>query len=237
MKAMLFAAGRGDRMRPLTDDCPKPLLSVRGRPLIVWHIVNLVRAGITEIVINHAHLGNRIEEVLGDGSRFGASLSYSREDSALETAGGIAHARPLLGEAPFVAVASDIYCPHFDFRQTESVLEDNDVWGKPYEEGKRDAAWLYLVPNPPYHPEGDFALNSFTVANDGQPKWTFSGIGVYRMSLFDAVRPGEKVSLGTILREAISKKLVGGEIYRGEWKNVNTIEELEKLNTPLQPER
>ena len=234
---MLFAAGRGDRMRPLTDDCPKPLLSVRGRPLIVWHIVNLVRAGITEIVINHAHLGNRIEEVLGDGSRFGASLSYSREDSALETAGGIAHARPLLGEAPFVAVASDIYCPYFDFRQTESVLEDNDVWGKPYEEEKRDAAWLYLVPNPPYHPEGDFALNSFTVANDGQPKWTFSGIGVYRMSLFDAVRPGEKVSLGTILREAISKKLVGGEIYRGEWKNVNTIEELEKLNTPLQPER
>ena len=230
MKAMIFAAGRGNRMRPLTDSCPKPLLEVRGRPLIVWHILNLVRAGITEIVINHAHLGEQIEQRLGDGSAYGASILYSSEETALETAGGIAKARHLLGEDPFVAIASDIYCPYFDFRQVETVLQDNDVWGKPYAESGRDVAWLYLVKNPPSHPQGDFALNSFTVRNDGPSKWTFSGIGVYRMSMFDFVQPGDKVQLGTILREYIARGLVGGEIYRGEWKNVNTIEELDKLN-------
>ena len=115
MKAMIFAAGRGERMRPLTDTCPKPLLQVRGRPLIVWHILNLVKAGITEIVINHAHLGDMIEQTLGDGSQFGARLMYSPEQTALETAGGIATARHLLGEEPFVAISGDIYCPYFDF--------------------------------------------------------------------------------------------------------------------------
>src|SRR3954462_465737 len=113
MKAMIFAAGRGERMRPLTDTTPKPLLKVRGRPLIVWHILNLVRAGITEIVINHAHLGHMIEEGLGNGAQFGAKIVYSAEGTALETAGGIARARHLLGDEPFVAVAADIYCPHF----------------------------------------------------------------------------------------------------------------------------
>ena len=233
MKAMIFAAGRGNRMRPLTDNCPKPLLTVHGRPLIVWHILNLVRAGITEIVINHAHLGNKLEEALGDGSAYGASISYSREETALETAGGIAQARPLLGEDPFVAVASDIYCPYFDFKQVETVLEDKDVWGRPYEVDKKDVAWLYLVKNPSFHPEGDFALHSFTVRNEGEPRWTFSGIGVYRMSMFDAVKPGEKIPLGTILREYISRGQVGGEIYRGEWKNINTVAELEKLNSTM----
>ena len=128
MKAMIFAAGRGERMRPLTDTCPKPLLQVRGRPLIVWHILNLVRAGITEIVINHAHLGQMIEDALGDGSQFGATITYSAEGTALETAGGIAKARYLLGEAPFVAIAGDIFCPHFDFSKVSDVLEENDVW-------------------------------------------------------------------------------------------------------------
>ena len=235
MKAMIFAAGRGNRMRPLTDSCPKPLLTVQGRPLIVWHILNLVRAGITEIVINHAHLGHMIEEALGDGSRYGAQLYYSREQpgSALETAGGIAYARELLGEGPFVAVAGDVYCPYFDFREMDAVLEDNDVWGKPHDLAKRDVAWLYLVKNPDFHPQGDFALNAFTVQNEGKPKWTFSGIGVYRMSMFDAIKPGEKASLGSILREYIARGQVGGEIYRGEWHNVNTIEELDALNAPL----
>ncbi len=230
MKAMIFAAGRGNRMRPLTDVCPKPLLEVRGRPLIVWHILNLVRAGITEIVINHAHLGYRFEEVLGDGSAFGASIHYSPEETALETAGGIAKARSLLGEAPFVAISADIYCPYFDFRQVNTVLQDNDVWGSPYAEAKRDVAWLYLVKNPSYHPDGDFALHLFTVRNEGSPKWTFSGIGVYRMSMFDSVRAGERVQLGTILREYIARGQVGGEIYRGEWRNINTVEELNELN-------
>lgn len=227
---MIFAAGRGNRMRPLTDTCPKPLLTVRGRPLIVWHILNLVRAGITEIVINHAHLGSMIEEALGDGSAFGAKIQYSPEDEALETAGGIANARALLGEDPFVAIASDIYCPYFDFRQVETVLQDNDVWGRPYESTKRDVAWLYLVKNPASHPEGDFSLHSFVVRNEGEPKWTFSGIGVFRMSMFDSIQSGEKVQLGAILREYIARGQVGGEIYNGEWRNVNTIEELERLN-------
>src|SRR3954452_16224907 len=114
MKAMIFSAGRGERMRPLTDSCPKPLLEVRGRPLIVWHILNLVRSGITDIVINHAHLGHMIEEALGDGARFGANIAYSSEGTALETAGGIAKARHLLGDEPFVAIAADIFCPYFD---------------------------------------------------------------------------------------------------------------------------
>ena len=124
MKAMILAAGRGERMRPLTDTCPKPLLTVRGRPLVVWHILNLVRAGITDIVINHAHLGSMIEDTLGDGSQFGATLQYSAEGTALETAGGIANALPLLGDAPFVAVNGDIYCPHFNFEQVTSALVD-----------------------------------------------------------------------------------------------------------------
>ena len=157
MKAMIFAAGRGERMRPLTDTCPKPLLKVRGRPLIVWQILNLVRAGITEIVINHAHLGEMLEETLGDGSKFGAQISYSAEGQALETAGGIAKARHLLGEDPFIAIAGDLYIPHFDFEQVKTVLEENDLWGNPIPSDKRDVAWLYLVKNPDHHPEGDCA--------------------------------------------------------------------------------
>jgi len=227
---MLFAAGRGERMRPLTDNCPKPLLTVRGRPLIVWHIVNLVRAGITEIVINHAHLGHMIEEALGDGSQFGATIHYSPEGTALETAGGVAKARHLLGEEPFVAVAADIYCPHFDFSQVKDVLENNDVWGNPHDVTKRDIAWLYLVKNPSHHPEGDFALNLFTVSNEGMPRYTFSGIGVYRPEMFDSVVSGEKAQVGMLLREYASCGLVGGEIYGGDWTDVGTVERLERLN-------
>src|SRR5476651_487782 len=155
MKAMIFAAGRGERMRPLTDACPKPLLAVRGRPLIVHHIVNLVRAGFTDIIINHAHLGAMIEAALGDGSQFGARLRYSAEATALETAGGVASARQVLG-----------------------VLHDQDMWGNPYPADRRDVAWLYLVPNPDFHPDGDFGLNLYSVSNDGTPKWTFGNVGV-----------------------------------------------------------
>ena len=122
MKAMILAAGRGERMRPLTDSCPKPLLKVRGRPLILWQVLNLVRAGITDIVINHAHLGHMIEAALGDGSRYGAQIVYSAEGTALETAGGIARARHLLGDEPFVALSGDIYAPHFDFTQVLDAL-------------------------------------------------------------------------------------------------------------------
>ncbi|RZI41796.1 nucleotidyltransferase family protein [Herbaspirillum sp. HC18] len=230
MKAMIFAAGRGERMRPLTDECPKPLLKVRGRPLIVWHILNLVRAGITDIVINHAHLGHMIEETLGDGAKFGAKIAYSAEGTALETAGGIAKARHLLGDEPFVAVAADIYCPHFDFEQVKDTLKDNDMWGNPHPHDKRDVAWLYLVKNPPHHPMGDFALHSFSVANEGEPRYTFSGIGVYRMEIFDSIQPGESAKLAPILREYAARGQVGGEIYRGDWTDVGTPERLAQLN-------
>lgn len=233
MKAMIFAAGRGERMRPLTDTCPKPLLKVRGRPLIVWHILNLVRAGITEIVINHAHLGHMIEEALGDGSRYGASIAYSAEGTALETAGGIAKARHLLGEAPFVALAADIYCPHFDFAQVTDTLADKDLWGNPYPPEQRDMAWLYLVPNPPHNPQGDFGLSLFSLTNDGMPRHTFSGIGVYRPEMFDGVAAGQSAKLAPLLRDYAARGQVGGELYQGDWTDVGTAERLAQLNAPL----
>jgi MurNAc alpha-1-phosphate uridylyltransferase len=233
MKAMIFAAGRGERMRPLTDTCPKPLLKVRGRPLIAWHVLNLVRAGITEIVINHAHLGHMIEQELGDGARFGARIQYSHEDTALETAGGIANALQLLGEEPFLALSGDIYCPYFDFEQVKDVLHDKDIWGNPYPADQRDMCWLYLVKNPFHNPDGDFALSMYTIANQGEPKWTFANIGVYRPEMFRAIAPGQHARLGTLLRELAERGLVGGEIYAGDWVNVGTIEQLEELNAPL----
>lgn len=235
MKAMIFAAGRGERMRPLTDNCPKPLLEVRGRPLIVWQILNLVKADITEIVINHAHLGHMIEDAIGDGSQYGAKISYSPEKVALETAGGIAQARTLLGESPFVAVSGDIYCPHFDYTQVKTVLEDNDPWGNPLPLDKRDVAWLYLVKNPPYHPDGDFGLNSFSITNEAETRYTFGNIGVYRPQMFDSITAGERIPLGPLLREYAARGQIGGEIYQGLWHNVGTIDQLEALNAPVKP--
>lgn len=235
MKAMILAAGRGERMRPLTDSCPKPLLKVRGRPLILWQVLNLVRAGITDIVINHAHLGHMIEEALGDGSRYGAQIAYSPEGTALETAGGIARARAdgLLGDAPFVALSGDIYAPHFDFTQVLDALQDNDVWGNPHPADKRDIAWLYLVKNPPFHPDGDFALSNYTIRSDGAPKHTFANIGVYRPEMFDNIAPGERAKLGPLLHDYAARGLVGGELYNGMWENVGTPDQLAALNAPL----
>ena len=234
MKAMIFAAGRGARMRPLTDTCPKPLLAVRGRPLITWHVLNLVRAGITDIVINHAHLGHQIEAALGDGSQFGARIQYSPEAEALETAGAVAQARHLLGEEPFLAISGDIYCPHFDFRQVTGVLAERDMWGQPYPADQRDVCWLYLVKNPPFHPGGDFALNLFSVANEvasvGDPMWTFANIGVYRPDMFDGIAAGSHAKLGPLIRDYAARGQVGGEVYRGDWANVGTVEQLAQLN-------
>ncbi len=233
MKAMILAAGRGERMRPLTDTCPKPLLKVRGRPLIVWHILNLVRAGITEIVINHAHLGQQIEAALGDGSAFGAHIAYSPEASALETAGGIANALHLLGEEPFLVLSGDIYCPYFDFAQVTDVLHDTDVLGNRYALEQRDACWLYLTPNPWHNPDGDFGLNLYNVSNDGTPKWNFSNIGVYRAEMFKDIPPGTTAKLGPLLRRYAERGLVGGELYEGAWVNVGTAQQLAELNAPL----
>lgn len=230
---MILAAGRGERMRPLTDTCPKPLLTVRGRPLIVWHILNLVRAGITEIVINHAHLGQQIETALGDGSQFGATIRYSPEATALETAGGIAQALPLLGPAPFVVVNADIYCPHFNFEQVTNLLVEADMWGNPYPSEKRDAGWLYLVKNPPHVPQGDFGLTTFSITNEGTPRFTFSGIGVYRPEMFDTVTRGAPAKLAPILRDYAARGRLGGEVYRGDWTDVGTPDRLAVLNRPL----
>jgi MurNAc alpha-1-phosphate uridylyltransferase len=230
MKAMILAAGRGERMRPLTDTCPKPLLKVRGRPLIVWHILNLVRAGITEIVINHAHLGHMIEEALGDGSQFGANIQYSPEAEALETAGGIANALHLLGDQPFLVLSGDIYCPHFDFSEALDVLKDKDHRGDPYPADVRDIAWIWLTPNPWHNPEGDFALNLYTISGEGSPKWNFANIGVYRPEMFAGITPGQKAGLGKLLFEYADQGRIGGEIYQDEWVNVGTVRQLEELN-------
>jgi MurNAc alpha-1-phosphate uridylyltransferase len=230
MKAMILAAGRGERMRPLTDTCPKPLLKVRGRPLIVWHILNLVRAGITEIVINHAHLGHMIEQALGDGSQFGAKIQYSPEAQALETAGGIANALHLLGDQPFLVLSGDIYCPHFDFSEALDVLKDKDHRGDPYPAEVRDIAWIWLTPNPWHNPEGDFALNLYTISGEGSPKWNFANIGVYRPEMFAGITLGQKAGLGKLLFEYAGQGRIGGEIYQDEWVNVGTVRQLEELN-------
>jgi MurNAc alpha-1-phosphate uridylyltransferase len=220
-------------MRPLTDTSPKPLLKVRGRPLIEWHVLNLVRAGLKDIVINHAHLGHMIEDYLGDGSRFGARIAYSPEKEALETAGGIANAMHLLGDEPFLVLSGDIYCPHFDFSECVGVLHDRDARGGLYTPEQRDIAWIWLTPNPWHNPKGDFALTMYTVSGQGEPKWNFSNIGVYRPEMFAGIAPGQKAGLGKLLFEYADKGQIGGEMYEGEWVNVGTVQQLEQLNAAL----
>lgn len=214
---MLLAAGRGERMRPLTDTTPKALLPVGGKPLIVWHIERLQRAGFDEIVINLAHLGGNISAALGDGSDFNVNIVYSDEGQALETAGGIAFALPLLGDAPFVVVNADVYCD-FDF----STLRPPD-----------QLAHLVLVRNPPHHPHGDFALARGKVETAGSELLTFSGIGVYRPQLFTHIERGAKAPLAPILRVAIAQERVTGERYAGVWMDVGTPERLKKLDAML----
>jgi MurNAc alpha-1-phosphate uridylyltransferase len=217
MKAMILAAGRGERMRPLSDAVPKVLLEVRGKSLIAWSIEALARSGVREIVINHAHLGHMIEAALGDGRRFAVAIRYSREAEALETAGGIAQALPLLGDEPFVAVNGDLFCD-FDFSGLVGTgLEQN-------------LAHLVLVANPPHHPQGDFALNGTQVAEAGQSKLTFSGIGLYRPELFSSIRPGSKGQIASLLRAAMAHGLVSGEVHRGVWHDVGTPTRLSALN-------
>jgi len=233
MKAMIFAAGRGERMRPLTDSVPKPLLKVRGRPLIVWHVLNLVRAGIPDIVINHSWLGHMIEQELGDGSRYGARIVYSHEPQPLETAGGIANALHLLGDEPFLALSADIYAPYFDFSDALDALKDTDALGQTIPVDRRDIAWLWLTPNPWHNLEGDFALDMYTLKNEGAAKWNFANIGVYRPEMFEGITAGEFVKLGPLMRKYIDLGRVGGEIYQGQWVNVGTAAQLEELNAPL----
>ncbi len=214
---MILAAGRGERMRPLTDHTPKPLLRAGGKALIEWHINALARAGIENIIVNTAHLGEQIEAALSDGARFGVRIAYSRETTALETAGGIANALPLLGSAPFIVVNGDIVCD-FNF----AALRE-----RAFELARVDAlAYLVLVDNPEHHPQGDFAVCDARIVEQGEPLRTFSGIALYRPALFRDVKPGQRAALAPLLRQAMREGAVRGEHYRGLWLDVGTPERL-----------
>jgi N-acetyl-alpha-D-muramate 1-phosphate uridylyltransferase len=220
LKAIILAAGRGERMRPLTDTIPKPLLMAGGKPLIVWHIEKLAAAGITQIVINHAHLGKVIEAALGDGGRFGVAITYSHEPEALETAGGIACALPLLGSAPFAAVNADVFSD-YDYAQLPRVIERLAQTGT--------VAHLVLVDNPEHHPAGDFALRGGQVALDGA-RFTFGGIAAYRGEMFAGIARGTQAKLAPLLREWIAAGQVSGEHFHGRWHDVGTPQRLADLN-------
>ncbi len=219
---MILAAGRGERMRPLTDSTPKPLLEIGGKPLIVWHIENLARAGIRELVVNHAHLGAQIEGFLGNGSRYGVSIHYSPEAEALETAGGIANALPLLGSEPFLVVNGDVFCD-FDYTRLS---------GKAKQMGPLIAC-LVMVDNPSHHPAGDFFLDGETIRAQGMPLLTFSGIGLYNPQLFSAIPRGSKAKLAPLLREAMDCGKVGGMHHHGRWVDVGTPQRLAELDQEI----
>ena len=216
--AMILAAGRGERMRPLTDRTPKPLLKVGGTPLIVHHIRALQQAGVTRLVINHAHLGQQIEDYLGTGAQFGVDISYSPEGegAALETGGGIYRALPLLGADPFLVVNGDVWTA-IDYSRL--VIGDVD-------------AHLIMVNNPEHNPQGDFALSDGKVSQQGSAKLTYSGIGVFRPELFVGCKPG-KFPLAPILRDAMDRGRVSGELYAGPWIDVGTPQRLQQVTELL----
>lgn len=232
MKAMIFAAGRGERMRPLTDTTPKPLLPVGGKPLIVWQIERLAAAGLTHIVINHAWLGQQFEDVLGDGARLGVRLAYSAEPGGqgLETAGGIAYARALLaGEGDvFVAVSGDIYTD-YDYAKLRPCAERLAALPQP-------GMHLVMVPNPPFHPRGDFALAHGRLSLDdteGTERLTFGNIGLYDLRMFSGVQAGTRQALTPFYRDCIGAGLATGERYDGCWENIGTPAQLAELNARL----
>ncbi len=222
MKAMILAAGRGERMRPLTDITPKPLLPVAGRPLIVWHLERLAAAGFTQVVINHAHLGEQIEALLGDGTAWGMDIRYTAEPpGALETAGGIANALDILGDGPFLVINGDIFCDWSPGRARQAL-------------SLADLAHLVLVANPVHHPNGDFTLAGGRVGNAGEmPRLTFAGIGVYRPELFGGLRRGDSAKLAPLLQDAIARGRVSGELHDGRWEDVGTPQRLADLDREL----
>lgn len=220
MKAMLLAAGRGERLRPLTDAVPKALVEAGGKPLIAWHLERLARAGFREAVINVSHLGERIIERIGDGARYAMRLHYSRERERLETAGGIANALALLGTEPFLLVNADVYC-ECDFSRLRKV------------ELRERLAHLVLVPNPPHRPKGDFSLRDGAVGNDAAPRYTYAGVAVMKPSLVAPVKPGDKAPLAPLLYDAVARGLLSGELYEGLWQDVGTVERLAELEARL----
>ena len=231
MKALIFAAGRGERMRPLTDTTPKPLLEVGGKRLIEWQVEALARAGVRDIVVNVAHLAAQFEPALGDGSRHGVRLTYSREgDEPLETGGGLLHALPLLGDAPFLAVNGDVFV-EYDY----AALVRRELRGD---------AHLVLIDNPPHHPRGDFVLEGERAVDGEGDRLTFSGIGLYRPSILRDWRavigasPGAAMSpprfaLAPVLRAAMRRGAVTGEHFGGRWVDVGTVERLRALDAAL----
>ena len=228
MKAMILAAGHGTRMRPLTDHTPKPLLKVGNKPLIVWHVEKLKRAGIEDIIINIAWLGEQIPAALGDGSAYGVHIQYSDEQQqgALETAGGIVNALDLIGDAPFLVINGDVWCDYTLL--AESPLQHDDL------------AHLILVNNPEHNPKGDFALAAGRVQQQGQQKFTFSGIAYYQPELFMPLRANivngtlpKQQPLAPLLREAMDSKRVSGEYFAGDWRDIGTPERLQVLDAFL----
>jgi MurNAc alpha-1-phosphate uridylyltransferase len=218
MRAMILAAGRGERMRPLTDRIPKPLLQAGGKALIEHHIEALAQAGVRSLVINHAHLGEQFEQALGDGARWGITIAYSPEPpGALETGGGIFNALPLLGSGPFIVVNADIWT---DYAYLELPRRITGL------------AHLVLVDNPPHHPGGDFALQGDTVNSTGETRLTFSGIGVYRHELFSGCQPG-RFPLAPLLRKAMARGQVTGEHYGGLWIDIGTPARLAEVDRRL----
>jgi MurNAc alpha-1-phosphate uridylyltransferase len=220
MKAMILAAGRGERLRPLTDSVPKALVEAGGKPLIVWQLERLAGAGLREAVVNVSHLGERIVERLGGGERFGMRLAYSREAEPLETAGGIAQALPLLGAEPFLLVNADVYCECDYARLRRIALGDR-------------LAHLVLVKNPPHRPQGDFSLCEGRVGNAAAPRYTYAGIAVVSPALVAPVRRGSKAPLAPLLREAAASERLGGELYEGAWHDVGTAQRLAELEARL----
>jgi MurNAc alpha-1-phosphate uridylyltransferase len=220
MKAMILAAGRGERLRPLTDRLPKPLLEAGGKALIAWHLERLAAAGCREVVINVSHLGERIVERLGDGAAWGLRIVFSREPQPLETAGGMALARALLGTDPFLVVNGDVYCEVDLARLTRVAL------------GER-LAHLVLVPNPAHHPAGDFTLDAQRIGNAAAPRYTYAGIAVIAPALFAGVAAGAKAQLAPLLRDAAERRLASGELFEGTWLDVGTLERLAALEAYL----
>jgi N-acetyl-alpha-D-muramate 1-phosphate uridylyltransferase len=220
MKAMLLAAGRGERLRPLTERVPKALVEVAGKPLIAWHLERLAASGCRQAVVNVSHLGEAIMARLGDGARFNLRIEYSREEIPLETAGGIAQAGHLLGPAPFLLVNADIYC-EVDFRRLLGRALGGAI------------AHLVLVPNPPHNQKGDFALDGASVRNEGTPRYTYAGVAVVSPHLVKDVRPGAKAPLAPYLRAAADANQVSGEVFNGLWQDVGTLERLAELEATL----
>ena len=206
MNAMILAAGRGERLRPYTDNCPKPLLEVKGIPLIEYHLRALARAGMESVVINVSWLADMIEQRLGDGSRFELQIIYSREDEALETAGGILQALPWLDDR-FIVVNGDVFTD-YDFKQLPEIDTD---------------AHLVLVDNPEHNPAGDFALVDGQIGNQEQGRYTFAGIAMYQKSFYKGLSEGKR-ALAPLLREGAESGRVSGEYFDGEWFDVGTVE-------------